>query len=86
MESRIYNNHMDANDAMSDRIRHVEQTLDDPKFQDISEEKKISLLQRMLRRLQLVIRSMQNEKNQFKKEINDLNFTIETNKEFNEKI
>ena len=44
MESRAYNNYMDADSETNDRIKTVEQTLEDPMFQDISDEKKISLL------------------------------------------
>ena len=58
MESRAYNNYMDASSEMNDRVKMVEQTLEDPSFKEISEEKKISLLTRMLRRLQLCIRAM----------------------------
>lgn len=60
--------------------------LEDPKFKDLPDDKKINLLHRMVRRLQLCIRAMQNEQTQFKKTINELNFKIETNEEFNEKI
>ena len=86
MESRIYNNPLDASSEMNERVKTVEQTLEDPQFQDISDEKKINLLQRMLRRLRLCVGSMQNEKTQFKKEINELNFKVEKNNEFNLKV
>lgn len=86
MESSIFNHSMNTTTDEIERMSNVDAVIKDPTFQDLDDAKKVKLLEKSIKRLSMSIRSCMNDKIQFINQIKELQYTVDSNREFNEKM